>query len=226
MRFWLEMGLIALSDHWKWAVGAATVLLVVVIGTLFLGVLGSDTAEAGPGPSVILEPTAIPDEVSTPVPTSPPDVVSTRSPTAVPTLSPQLADPVVLPSTVNVPIYLTGAKNVGSLEFVLTYDPTVLEVSDVEAGGLAQNSLFDFGVRVPGRLWAGLIDTDGINGDGPVAVVSFEVIGPGSSASRLTLENVATYDARSLLDILTDATSGSFTVDGPTLTAPVLAFPR
>ena len=226
MRFWLEMGLIALSDHWKWAVGAATVLLMVVIGTLFLGVLRSDTAEAGPAPSVILEPTAIPDQVSTPIPTSPPDVVSTRSPTAVPTLSPQAADPVVLASTVNVPIYLTGAKNVGSLEFVLTYDPTVLEVSDVEAGGLAQNSLFDFGVRVPGRLWAGLIDTDGINGDGPVAVVSFKVIGPGSSTSRLTLENVSTYDARSLLDILTDATSGNFTVDGPTLTSPVLAFPR
>ena len=226
MRFWLEMGLIALSDHWKWAVGAATVLLMVVIGTLFLGVLRSDTAEAGPAPSVILEPTAIPDEVSTPIPTSPPDVVSTRSPTAVPTLSPQAADPVVLASTVNVPIYLTGAKNVGSLEFVLAYDPTVLEVSEVEAGGLAQNSLFDFGVRVPGRLWAGLIDTDGINGDGPVAVVSFKVIGPGSSTSRLTLENVSTYDARSLLDILTDATSGNFTVDGPTLTSPVLAFPR
>ena len=226
MRFWLEMGLIALSDHWKWAVGAATVLLMVVIGTLFLGVLRSDTAEAGPAPSAILEPTAIPDQVSTPIPTSPPDVVSTRSPTAVPTLSPQAADPVVLASTVNVPIYLTGAKNVGSLEFVLTYDPTVLEVSEVEAGGLAQNSLFDFGVRVPGRLWAGLIDTDGINGDGPVAVVSFKVIGPGSSTSRLTLENVSTYDARSLLDILTDATSGNFTVDGPTLTSPVLAFPR
>jgi hypothetical protein len=29
-----------------------------------------------------------------------------------------------------------------------------------------------------------------------------------------------------LLDILTDATSGSFTVDGLALTAPALAFPR
>ncbi len=226
MRYWLDIGLIALSDHWKWAVGVATVLLVVVIGTLFLGVLRSDTAEAGPTPSVILEPTAIPDEVSTPIPTSPPDVVLTISPTAVPTLAPVLADPVVLPTTVNVPIYLTGAKNVGSLEFVLTYDPTVLEVSDVDVGGLAKNSLFDFGTREPGRLWAGLIDTDGINGDGPVAVVSFKVIGPGSSASQLTLENVSTYDARSLLDILTDATSGSFTVDGLALTGPALAFPR
>ena len=66
MRFWLDIGLIALSDHWKWVVGAATILVVVVVGTLFLGVLGSDTAAADPGPSVILEPTAVPDAISTP----------------------------------------------------------------------------------------------------------------------------------------------------------------
>ena len=226
MRIWLDIALISLSDHWKWAVGAVIVLVVVVVGTLFLGFLGSDTAAADPAPAVILEPTAIPDATSTPIPTSAPEVVPTRSPTPVPTPSPQPADPVVLPSRVNVPIYLTGAKNVGSLEFVLTYDPSVLEVSGVEAGGLARNALFDFGTRDSGRLWAGLIDSDGINGDGPVAVVIFKVIGPGSSFSRLTLENVYTYDASSLLDILTDATSGSFTVDGLALTAPTLAFPR
>ena len=226
MKFWLDIGLIALSDHWKWALGAVTILVVVVAGTLFLGVLGSDTAAADPAPSTNLEPTAIPDAIPTPIPTLPPKVVATKSPTAVPTLSPQLTDPVVLPSTVNVPVYLTGAKNVGSLEFVLTYDPTVLEVSDVEAGGLAQGSLFDFGTREPGRLWAGLIDADGISGDGPVAVVAFKVIGPGSSASWLTLENVSTYDASSLLDILTDTRAGNFTVEGLALAAPALTFPR
>lgn len=226
MRFWLDIGLIALSDHWKWALGAATILVVVVVGTLFLGVLGSDTAAADPAPSTILQPTAVPDAIPTPIPTSPPKVIATKSPVAVPTLAPVLADPEVLPSTVNVPIYLTDAKNVGSLEFVFTYDPLVLEVADVEAGGLAQNSLFDFGTRQPGRLWLGIIDTDGINGDGPVAVVSFKAIGPGSGASRLTLENVSTYDATSLLDILTDATSGSFTIKGLALTAPTLSFPR
>ncbi len=225
MRFWLDVVLISLSDHWKWAVGAATVLLLVVVGVLAFGVLRSDTAAADPAPAVMLEPTAIP-AAPTPVPTSPPKIVSTRPPTAVPTLPPVLADPVMLPSTVNVPIYLTGAKNIGSLEFLLAYDPTVLEMAAVEAGGLAQNSLFDFGTRRPGRLWAGLIDTDGINGDGPVAVVSFKVIGPESSASWLTLEDVSTYDASSLLDILTDTTAGSFTVEGLALAAPALGFPR
>ena len=226
MRFWLDIGLIALSNHWKWALGATTVLVVLVVGTLFLGVLGSDTAAADPAPSVILEPTATPNAIPTPISTSPPKVVSTKSTKVASTLAPVLADPVVLPKTVNVPIYLTGAENVGSLEFVLTYDPAVLEMFNVEAGGLAQNSLFDFGTRKPGRLWAGMIDTDGINGDGPVAVVSFKVIGPGSSTSRLILENVSTFDAGSLLDIPTDTTAGSFTVKGLAVAAPALAFPR
>ena len=164
--------------------------------------------------------------MSTPVPTSVAKVAPTPLPKADPTSPLKLIDPIVLLTNVNVPIHLAGAENIGSLEFVLTYDPSVLEVSGVEAGGLAQSALFDFGNRSPGRLWAGLIDSEGINGDGPIAVVSFKVVGPGASTSLLALENITTYDASSLLDILTNATSGSFTVDGRALTAPTLAFPR
>ena len=226
MRIWLDIALIAFSDHWKWAVGAVAVLVALVAGTLFLGILGRDTAAAELTPAAFLDPAAAPHATLTPIPASDTKPVPAPSPTAVPTPIPDSDAILVLPSIVNVPIYLTGAKNVGSLEFILTYDPSVLEVSGVEAGGLARNALFDFGPREPGRLWAGLIDSDGINGDGPVAVVSFRVIGPGSSASRLNLESIYTYDASSLLDILSDATSGSFTVEGHALTAPALAFPR
>jgi hypothetical protein len=226
MRVWLDLALIGLSDHWKWAVGAVAILIVVVTGTLLFGILGSDTAAADLTPTTAVEPTAVPDDIPDPTPIPDMIVAPTKSPTVVPAPAPELTGAVVLPSTITVPIYLTDAKNIGSLEFVLTYDPSVLEVSNVEAGDLAQNALFDFGTRDMGRLWAGMIDTDGINGDGPVAVVSFKVIGPGASASQLTLENVFTYDASSLLDILTDATSGSFTVESQALSAPTLAFPR
>ena len=226
MRVWVDLGLLALADHWKVALGGATILIVVVVGTLLFGVLGSDTAAAYQTSTTAPKPTAVPDAVSTQVPTPVEKVAPTPSLKADPTPSPKLIDPIVLPTSVNVPIYLTGAENIGSLEFVLAYDPSVLEVAGVEAGGLAQSALFDYGTRSPGRLWAGLIDSDGINGDGPVAVVSFKVIGPGASTSPLALENVTTYDASSLLDILTNATSGSFTVDGQALSAPTLAFPR
>ena len=226
MRVWVDLGLLALADHWKVALGGVTILVVVVVGTLLFGVLGSDTAAADLTPTTSVQPTAVPDAVSTPVPTPVAKVAPIPLPKADPTSSRKLIDPIVLLTNVNVPIHLTGAENIGSLEFVLTYDPSVLEVSGVEAGGLAQSALFDFGTRSPGRLWAGLIDSEGINGDGPIAVVSFKVVGPGASTSLLALENITTYDASSLLDILTNATSGSFTVDGRALTAPTLAFPR
>ena len=226
MRVWVDLGLLALADHWKVALGGVTILVVVVVGTLLFGVLGSDTAAADLTPTTSVQPTAIPDAVSTPVPTSVAKVAPTPLPKADPTSPLKLIDPIVLLTNVNVPIHLTGAENIGSLEFVLTYDPSVLEVSGVEAGGLAQSALFDFGTRSPGHLWAGFIDSEGINGDGSIAVVSFKVVGPDASTSLLALENITTYDASSLLDILTNATSGSFTVDGRALTAPTLAFPR
>ena len=226
MRVWVDLGLLALADHWKVVLGGVSILVVVVVGTLLFGVLGSDTAAADLTPTTSVQPTAVPDAVSTPVPTPVAKVAPTPLPKADPTSSRKLIDPIILLTNVNVPIHLTGAENIGSLEFVLTYDPSVLEVSGVEAGGLAQSALFDFGTRSPGRLWAGLIDSEGINGDGPIAVVSFKVVGPGASTSLLALENITTYDASSLLDILTNATSGSFTVDGRALTAPTLAFPR
>ena len=226
MRVWVDLGLLALADHWKVVLGGVSILVVVVVGTLLFGVLGSDTAAADLTSTTSVQPTAVPDTVSTPVPTPVAKLAPTPLPKANPTSSRKLIDPIVLLTNVNVPIHLTGAENIGSLEFVLTYDPSVLEVSGVEAGGLAQSALFDFGIRSPGRLWAGLIDSEGINGDGPIAVVSFKVVGPGASTSLLALENITTYDASSLLDILTNATSGSFTVDGRALTAPTLAFPR
>ena len=226
MRVWVDLGLLALADHWKVVLGGVSILVVVVVGTLLFGVLGSDTAAADLTSTTSVQPTAVPDTVSTPVPTPVAKLAPTPLPKANPTSSRKMIDPIVLLPNVNVPIHLTGAENIGSLEFVLTYDPSVLEVSGVEAGGLAQSTLFDFGTRSPGRLWAGLIDSEGINGDGPIAVVSFKVVGPGASTSLLALENITTYNASSLLDILTNATSGSFTVDGRALTAPTLAFPR
>ena len=226
MRVWVDLGLLALADHWKVVLGGVSILVVVVVGTLLFGVLGSDTAAADLTSTTSVQPTAVPDTVSTPVPTPVAKLAPTPLPKANPTSSRKMIDPIVLLPNVNVPIHLTGAENIGSLEFVLTYDPSVLEVSGVEAGGLAQSALFDFGTRSPGRLWAGLIDSEGINGDGPIAVVSFKVVGPGASTSLLALESITTYDASSLLDVLTNATSGSFTVDGRALTAPTLAFPR
>jgi hypothetical protein len=123
-----------------------------------------------------------------------------------------------------VPIYLERASNVGSLEFVLLYEPAVLQVSKIEQGALASNALIESSSDSPGRVWTGMIDVNGMNGDGPVAVITFTIVGDMESASSLTLQNVTAHDATTLLDIITEASAGNFSVEDYALTAPSLEF--
>ena len=71
--------------------------------------------------------------VSTPTPAPTATVAPTAQPTPVPQPSPTVSVPASLEQT-QVPVMLQGADNVGSLEFVLTYDATVLEAELVEPG--------------------------------------------------------------------------------------------
>ncbi len=125
---------------------------------------------------------------------------------------------------VKVPINLEDASNVGSLHIELVYGPSVLEVKKVEAGNLAQNAMIESNLGIPGRVIIGIIDATGINGDGSVVVVSFEIVGEGSS--YLTLENPEAYAAETLSSIMTTVTVGSYQVDGNKVTPPVIAFGR
>ena len=108
----------------------------------------------------------------------------------------------------------------------MVYEPSVLEVVSVEKGILAPTALIDSATRNTGRLWTAVIDTNGISGNGPVAVVSFKVVGNGVERVPLTLESVYAYDAASLLDMVTDSSAGSFTLGSKAVISPGLSFPR
>ena len=121
-------------------------------------------------------------------------------------------------------IQVIGASNVGSLEFVLVYEPAVLEVTTMEQGALAGNAMVDFTTQEPGRVWAGFIDVEGITGDGPLAVISFKVVGRSDSSTSLTLAAVSAFDATTLVDLLTQTLAGSFQAENLSTTAPTLTF--
>lgn len=226
MKWWLDVGIIALGAAWKWLLAIVLIAGGIFGGLFAAGVFSGSSATASLTPNFIPARTAVPAATATPNPTatsiSAPDPTAAPSPipTTVPTATP------VVTLSVDVPVYLNGANNVGSLEFVLVYEPGVLEVTKVERGALAHNAIIDFGNRTSGRLWVGLIDTDGINGDGPVAVISFNVVGQDADGSPLALESVLTYDATTLLDILTEPSSGSFVVKDRSITSPALTFPQ
>jgi hypothetical protein len=241
MKWFLDISFLALSASKYWVLGGIAAV-VILVGALFVfGVFGGDddttpvptpTPVSTPAPTQKPAPTALPTvaPTATPVPTATPK--PTPPPTPLPTVTPMVvATPIATleptpapPTDIVVPIYLERANNVGSLEFVLLYEPAVLRLAKIEPGALAGNALIETSDGSPGQVWAGMIDVDGMNGDGTVAVITFDIVGASGSTSPLTLQNVAAYDATTLLDILAEVSVGSFAVDDQALAAPILAF--
>ena len=126
-------------------------------------------------------------------------------------------------STVEVPINMEGASNVGSISIELAYDSAMLEPTDVEAGEMAANAMFEFNIGIPGRILIGIIDSSGINGDGAIVTVVFKLV-DNTGSSSLILENVETHDATTLIDILNQTSDGSVAKKGTSITGPAVIF--
>ena len=224
MRWMLEVAYIGILSSWRWLLGSAAVVGALV-GLLFaVGVLGGGSDGSGAElPSAIASPTPTPAASTNPtaVPQPTPTLAPTLAPTVAPTLAPTVAP---APKFISVPILATRANNVGSLEFVLVYDPAKLELEQVERGLLSGDALIDSSTSSPGRLWTGIIDINGIDGSGPVAVVRFKIRDNVGGTMPFTLENVAAFDANTLVDIVTGTTPGKFTVSGMTPLPPIVTF--
>lgn len=271
----MDVCLIFISNYWRRLLllgGALTLVIVaVVVSVIYIG-RDSNTAEASgaqppatPTPVAEIKPTAAPvARAATPTTTVPtkapaPTLVPTVAPTQAPTPEtepvPQPTPVVVVvePDRIEVPVTLSRAQSVGSLEFVLVYNPEVLELMEVEKGKLAGNSLIDSSSHTPGRVWTALINPQGISGHGEVARFTFEVITPATTGSGSTvsgsresgpaadaglnvaadtesfdsvlrLESVSAYSAATLLDLLAEPATGGFTREGLDVKAPVVAF--
>ena len=214
MRWMLEVTYIGVISSWKWSLGTVAVVGALV-GLLFgIGVLGGGGEDGGMDtPPVAVSPTPTP--AANPAPT----VVASSQPTPEPT-----AVPVPAAKFVSVPILATRANNVGSLEFVLVYDPAKLELAQVERGLLSGDALIDSSSPGPGRLWAGIIDINGMNGSGPVAVVKFRIKDDVSGTMPFSLESIAAFDANTLVDIVTGTTPGEFSGAGLAPLSPIVTF--
>src|SRR4030042_401526 len=118
-----------------------------------------------------------------------------------------------------VPVNLKQASNVGSLHMEIVYDSAVLSATDVEPGELGTNAMIEFSLSTQGRVKVGVVDASGINGDGAVIALSFNVIDKNKT-SQLTLENVECYNAKTLYDIVVSASPGNLSAKDGSYTAP------
>jgi hypothetical protein len=208
MRWFFEVALIGIASSWKWLL-ASVVVVGALVGILFAaGVFG--------GGGDVDSPLVTADS-----PTPTPAAAATKTPTPAPATKPTT---VPAPKFISVPILATLAKNVGSLEFVLVYDPAKLEFAQMEPGVLTGSALIDSSSSQPGRVWAGIVDVEGITGSGPVAVVKFNILERSAGDLPLTLENIAAFDASTLVDIVTATTPGQFNTSGLALLSPIVTF--
>ena len=119
---------------------------------------------------------------------------------------------------VEIPITIKGAKGIGPMEMLLTYDPKILEAKPEQCakqGPLLTSALFEARSDPVGRmaiLWA---TSDAINGEGVVVLAKFTVKGTAGEKSPLTLSDVRVW-ARDhpSLDAMVTVESGEFTVAG------------
>jgi len=128
------------------------------------------------------------------------------------------------PSTLEVPIEVRAAFNVGGLQLELTYDPEVLQLQGVRAGPLARNALLESNDDIPGRLRLALVNSLGIDGDGAVISVIFLPTGRGVS-SAFALESVEASDT-DLKDLVVKTSPGLYTGPGDPITSPTVSFRR
>lgn len=111
--------------------------------------------------------------------------------------------------TVDVPLTVNNAENIGSLDIVITYDPTILQVEGVSKGEL-NNGMISSNTDTDGILSIAIADQNGIEGDGEIGVISFSVVNETGS-SPLKVESLSVYDTDSL-ELNAASEDGSFTV--------------
>lgn len=245
LRDYFDVGFAVLWEHNRWVLGTMGVMAIagVTVGVLFvIGVLGGVgeslddlSVEQTPQANVAGKTPATmpvntdeiakdfePEAVSTPAPTALPKVVAILESGRDPNDRP---DP-DFPATrqVEVPINLLNASDLGSLEFLLVYEPATMEFVEVVEGVLGVDPVIETNLRAPGRVWVGIIDPQGVNGDGAIAVVSFRTLEGGQADSPLSLEEITGHHATTLLDAPSRSTPGILTANDGWFSPPSLLF--
>lgn len=115
-------------------------------------------------------------------------------------------------STLQVPIIVEGATDVGSVDLTLKYDTSVLKAVSVETADLSKNAIMESNIEDPGQINIALADASGINGDGEIAIISFSVLGEAGTSSPLSLIEASVYDLE-LVEQQTTTRNGLFTAE-------------
>ncbi len=122
-----------------------------------------------------------------------------------------------LPNTVGdfgatVEIALSAANLTGlrAADLTVLFDPAVLSAQSARVGALAPGWSLTANTLTPGRVMLSLANSTAVSGSGPLAHISFEVVGHPPASTALTITNVALNDGAMAVEV----SPGLFTVNG------------
>lgn len=115
-------------------------------------------------------------------------------------------------ATVEVPLTLSQASNIGSIDIIVRYNPEVLSLETVDKGTLASKAMLKHAVKEPGLLRIGVVDASGINGEGAIAVLKFNILGDVGAATPMEILAASANDATTIQEISVGTKGGMFSV--------------
>jgi hypothetical protein len=113
-----------------------------------------------------------------------------------------------------IPVKVTGASNLGGVDLTITYDPAVLKFTKATQGALSTNGMIESNETRSGTILIGMVDTQGMSGDGNLVDLSFDVIGAQGSSSQMNVIVRGAYGSN-LKDVANQGTGGTITVGAP-----------
>jgi len=113
--------------------------------------------------------------------------------------------------SVQVPVNVEGAQNVGSMDIALQYDGSALEFASAKNGDLLKG-MVSSSTDGAGGLALAIIDSKGISGTGSLVVLTFNVKGKDGTVTPVTVKSAKANDLSTLADIPVTVSSGSVTI--------------
>jgi hypothetical protein len=120
-----------------------------------------------------------------------------------------------------VPIEVKQAENIGSLMIQLSYDSDVMSALEVKSSQLTTNSMIEYNTKVPGLVLIGIVDTEGVNGDGAIAEISFDII-QNTGTTLILIDQLEAYDVETLIDVQFVTNHGLYSFEDDTLVIPTI----
>jgi hypothetical protein len=121
--------------------------------------------------------------------------------------------------TVEVPVIIRDAENIGVLHVELLYDDRLAEPVAVKKGDLVGDGIFSYSIDNPAVVVIG-ISRMALNGNGTIAEIKFRVNGAAVLPVDLVLTNVLGRDASTNIKLDLDFTHGSIDSQEKTFVSP------